>query len=320
MRAAGEVVDGDPVVVVEVGLVVGGGGLHRVAPARAVVVGARDRDLLAGELLERVGQAAVVDDDAAGEAERAVGAAPRAVVQAGVASRDPANAAETRQEAAAPRLAVIGRAVVGRDWHAGREGAGAGEWDSGAGAEWLLYLVVGPGDQDARERVAGDGRLVLLVLREGQAVVLIHQEVACDRWGVHDGQRTRGLAGSRSSRHREEEDAQNSQECWYAVADSAFPETHGKAPFFAEGGSSLIQDELTPIGSSRAFPPMLNGFTAGDDTRDRPSCSSSRAHSDWPGVPLVAIALASMTNTTGARRIFATSAVLPTSLVLRSPS
>src|SRR5204862_7569180 len=46
-RAAGRAVDGDPLVVVEGRLVVGRGGLDRICPRGAVVVGARDGHLLA---------------------------------------------------------------------------------------------------------------------------------------------------------------------------------------------------------------------------------------------------------------------------------
>src|SRR5205807_381796 len=60
------------------------------------------------------------------------------------------------------------------------EGARAGERGGCARAERLLKLVIGPGDQYARLWVAGDGRFVLLVLRERQVMVLIYQEVACN--------------------------------------------------------------------------------------------------------------------------------------------
>src|SRR6266699_6116008 len=57
MGAAGEVVNGDPLMVVEVGLVIGGGGLHRIGPVQAIVIGTGDGDLLAGKLREGIGQA-----------------------------------------------------------------------------------------------------------------------------------------------------------------------------------------------------------------------------------------------------------------------
>jgi len=95
-------------VVVEIGFVIGGGGRHRIGPGLAVIVGTGDGDLLASKLRERVGKAGVVDSDAAGEAERAVGTEPRAIVEAGVATRDAANGVESGQEAAGPRLATIG--------------------------------------------------------------------------------------------------------------------------------------------------------------------------------------------------------------------
>ncbi|TME59235.1 MAG: hypothetical protein E6I59_16935 [Chloroflexi bacterium] len=164
MRAAREVIDGDPIVVVEIGFVIGGGGRYRIGPGRAVIVGTGDGDLLATELREGIGQAAVVDGNSAGEAERAVGAAPGTVVQAGVAAGDPANGIEARQEAAGPRLAIIGRAVIGRGRDARSKGAWAGKWGGGVMAERLLNLVVGPRNQDARHWVAGDGGLVLLIL------------------------------------------------------------------------------------------------------------------------------------------------------------
>ncbi|TMD37918.1 MAG: hypothetical protein E6J04_02980 [Chloroflexi bacterium] len=164
MRAAGEVINGDPIVVVEIGFVIGGGGRYRIGPGRAVIVGTGDGDLLAAELREGISQAAVVDGNSAGEAERAVGAAPGTVVQAGVAAGDPANGIEARQEAAGPRLAIIGRAVIGRGRDARSKGAWAGKWGGGVMAERLLNLVVGPRNQDARHWVAGDGGLVLLIL------------------------------------------------------------------------------------------------------------------------------------------------------------
>ena len=113
MWTAGEVVNGDPIVIVEIGLVIGGGGRHRIGPIQAIIVGTGDGDLLAAELRERIGQTAVVNSDAAGEAKRAVDTEPGAVVQAGIAARGSTNGAKTRQEVAAPRLAVIGRAVIG---------------------------------------------------------------------------------------------------------------------------------------------------------------------------------------------------------------
>src|SRR5713101_351236 len=177
MRAAGEVVNGDPLMVVEVGLVIGGGGLHRIGPVQAIVIGTGDGDLLAGKLREGIGQAGVVDGDAAGEAEGAV-TEPGAVVQAGVAARDPAKGVEAGQETTAPRLAIISRAVIGGSWDTRGKGARAGKRGGGARTERLLKLVIGPSDQDARQWVAGDGWFVLFVLRERQAVILIHQEVA----------------------------------------------------------------------------------------------------------------------------------------------
>src|SRR5438270_13874230 len=83
MRAAGEVINGDPIVVVEIGLVIGGGGCYRIGPTRAVIVGTGDGHLLASELWGGIGKADVVDGNSAGEAERDVGAAQGTVVQAG---------------------------------------------------------------------------------------------------------------------------------------------------------------------------------------------------------------------------------------------
>src|SRR5262249_22296337 len=98
-------VHSDPVVVVEGGLVVRGGRLHGVGPGAPIVVGARDRHLLASKLGEGVGQATIVDDGAAGEVEAPVAAAARAVVQTRIAARDAPDGLETRQEGAAPSLA-----------------------------------------------------------------------------------------------------------------------------------------------------------------------------------------------------------------------
>src|SRR5947209_6464050 len=164
MRTAGEVINGDPIVVVEIGLVIGGGGRYRIGPAQAVIVGTGDGDLLAAELWEGIGQATVVDGNSTGEAEGAVGAALGTVVQAGIAAGEPANGIEAGQEVTGPRFAIIGRAVIGRGRDARSKGTWAGKWGGGVMAERLLKLVIGTCDQDTRQRIAGDGGLVLFIL------------------------------------------------------------------------------------------------------------------------------------------------------------
>src|SRR5205807_4979397 len=111
-RAASGVVDGDPLVVVERRLVVRRGRLDGVRPRRAVVVGARDRHLLAADLVpERVGEARVVDDRAADVAGSAGRAAPRAVVERRVATGEAADRVEAGEIAARPALAAVRRTV-----------------------------------------------------------------------------------------------------------------------------------------------------------------------------------------------------------------
>ncbi len=113
MRTLGEVVNSNPLMVVEIGLVIGGGRLNRVTPVRAIIVGTRNCDLLATKLRIRICQAGVVESNAAGEIECTIGAESWTIVQARIASRGPPNSVEARQEATAPRLAIIGRTVVG---------------------------------------------------------------------------------------------------------------------------------------------------------------------------------------------------------------
>ena len=174
VRIARPVVDREPRVVVEVGLVVGRGRLDRVRPRRAVVVAARDRRLLAADLVaERIGEARVVDDCAAREPEASVAAAARAVIEAGVAAREAPDAVEARQVAARPRRAAVRRAVERRDRPAGRERA----WRIRVRARVERELVVRTGDQHACQRIARDRRLVLLVLRERQPVVEVDEHI-----------------------------------------------------------------------------------------------------------------------------------------------
>src|SRR5579864_668683 len=99
--------------VIEIGFVIRGGGRHRIGPAQAIIVGTGDSDLLTPKLWERIRQAAIVDGDSTGEAERAISTEPWAVVKAGIAARDPPNGVESRQEATAPRLAIIRRTIIG---------------------------------------------------------------------------------------------------------------------------------------------------------------------------------------------------------------
>src|SRR5262249_8000898 len=134
-----------------------------------------------------VRQAGVIDDGATREGKRAIDTAPRAVVQARVAARDTPEGVKAGQIGACPGLAVVGGARVARGGHARLEGAGTGKRNSGPRAEWLANLLIGAGDQDTSQGVAGDGRLVLLVLWECQVVILVFEKIAGERRSVRRG-------------------------------------------------------------------------------------------------------------------------------------
>src|SRR5262249_238524 len=187
MGAAGTVVYGDPLVVIEVGLVVGVGSLDRVRPGRAIIVRARDGDLLATLLWKRIRQAGVIDHDATAETEAAVRAASWAVIQARIASRNPADRIKARQVATRPGLAIIGRAIISRGWHAWCKGARAAQGCRRAPTERLPDSIIGAGDEDASKRITGNCWLILFVLREGEIMILIHQGVAYYMWGLRRG-------------------------------------------------------------------------------------------------------------------------------------
>src|SRR5437870_13724190 len=95
MRATGEVVNGDPLVVIKIGFVIGGSGCYWISPGQAVIVGTGDSSLLSAKLRERISQASIVDGDATGEAELPIGAESGTVVKAGVTARDAANGVES---------------------------------------------------------------------------------------------------------------------------------------------------------------------------------------------------------------------------------
>src|SRR5207245_3072574 len=197
VRASRRVVDGNPLVVDELARLVGARGEDRIGPGRARVERARDGRDLAAALRERVAQARVVDDRAAGEAEAAVGALARAEVEAGIAARGPADGLEARERAPGPGLPLVRRAVEERDRHSQHEGARAGQRDRRPGAERLRDLVVRAGYQDPGEGVARDGGLVLLVLWEELTVIEVDQEVARHSGALRGSQKARGrLSGS----------------------------------------------------------------------------------------------------------------------------
>ena len=123
-------------------------------------------------------EAGVVDDGPAAVAERAVGALAWSVIEAWIAAGNAAGRAG--QDPTCPVLPV-GRAVEAGDADAFFEGTGAGPRHRGPGAGRLLNLIVGAGNQDARDGVPGDRRLVLLVARESEVVVQIDEVVPRNR-------------------------------------------------------------------------------------------------------------------------------------------
>src|SRR6516225_7566481 len=113
MRTRGEVVNGDPRVIVEIGFVIGRGCLDRGAPSGAVIVGTRYRHLLTADLVaERIRQAGVIDGHATADAERTI-AAGWTPVEAGIAAGRPPDRVKARQVAAGPGLAIVRGHVVG---------------------------------------------------------------------------------------------------------------------------------------------------------------------------------------------------------------
>ena len=195
----------------EVGLPVGRRRGNGGRPARSVVVRAQEGDLLAAELRIRVAEPAVVDDAAARPPEGAAAAALLgADVQRRIAAGDATDRVEAGQVAAAPGGAVVGRAVVRGGGPSRRERAGAREGSRRAKTEVEAELVVRACDQHVGPRIARDRRLVLLVLREREAVIEIDVDVRNGR----DGRDVARPAGGKraAGRHQEKRERQHREQ------------------------------------------------------------------------------------------------------------